>query len=204
MKIAKVVLGGVALSVLVVAVVYVFGLLGVLAIAGLWVALLLTRGWGSPLVRALLIALVLAVLIYFVSLFGFLFTISRSYEIGRDRWPYQLSSMAKVARAPAREVKAAYLGGFIDTAYSWRVPVPRERLGQVVRTSQLATFSASSVPDDFWTAFRPGWEPPRRADARFYATPDFPLGERGSDGDFLLGMYEENSQLFYVYMKANF
>jgi hypothetical protein len=191
-------------AVVLVAAWFAWGIYALAAAAVAWVVLLLALRWRSPLVRRSLVALVIAITCYALSVLAFVGVMSWPHELPPGEWPWELSSMAAVVAAPAQQVKSASLGRFVDSSYSWRVPVRPERLQLVVSKSGLATVSPAGVPDGFWNAFPFDWKPPRRADAAFFATPGFPVNERGPDGAFLFGMYDGSSGQFYVWMKSNF
>lgn len=96
------------------------------------------------------------------------------------------------------------LGGFVDSAYAWRLPVARDRLASVVSSFGLSPAAPTKVPPDFRTVFPRAWRPPEGAEIAYYSTPGFPATDRGPDGDHYFAAYDRRSQQLYVWLKANF
>jgi hypothetical protein len=94
---------------------------------------------------------------------------------------------------------------FIDQQHLWRVEVKPELLPllrQEIGVVELA--SVDEVPDAFWNHPPYWWNPKRNRPARYFMSSKFDPVNRGPDGIHYLLMYDQATEVLYVWVKDNF
>lgn len=121
-----------------------------------------------------------------------------------EDWPHGYTQMAEVAAVDPARGRVACIGSFIDSEYAWRLPVPPDALPAIVADLGLKPVPAQKVPPAFRQAFPSWWRPKRDPRCRYFATPGFPAGGRGPDGEHYFLMFHPGQNCIYVWHKSNF
>ena len=120
------------------------------------------------------------------------------------RHPTGFTQMVRVADTNTQESKIFCLGKFLDSEHVWRLKLEPEGLDLLISHYGLVPVTSDHVPPDFGRLFPHWWQPQQNKQSRYLATPSFPAGSRGPDGDHCFTMYDSQDRYLYVWHKSNF
>lgn len=119
-----------------------------------------------------------------------------------ESYPHGLQQMISTTGASAWGTKAECVSKFIDSQYVWRIRLSEQQLARVLEHFELA--AVPSPPTSIRALFPRRWRPPRNENLQYYATSGFELDGRGADGLHYFGIYNPETEQFYVWCKDNF
>ena len=98
-----------------------------------------------------------------------------------------------------------FFGNFIDSQHLWRVEAGTALIPDIVKAWDVREVgSANDLPEAFWQHSPYWWRPPRTGSARYFVSDGFRTDSRGGDGSFYMMVYDETTELLYVWYKNNF
>lgn len=96
------------------------------------------------------------------------------------------------------------LGEFIDSEWLWQARLAEADLTRFVEIHRLHAIDDSALPLEF-RSMPPYWWRPRITErTRFFSTSNFPVGDRGEDGLYLMAAWDPDNQMLHVWIKNNF
>lgn len=96
------------------------------------------------------------------------------------------------------------LGTFIDSEWLWQATISEQDVNRLFETLDMHTIPIDEVGNAFWSMPPYWWDPVRSDQVRLMATKDFPMSNRGADGNHYLASWNPADRILHMWIKDNF